>query len=154
MALLPGSPAIDKGSNANLTSPAYPPAGYPFLPPMTSDQRIFIARIINGGMSATVDIGAYEYAAAKDLKYEAIADITPCLSSADCNTRTNARSAIRSIQCSLSERLWKPNDRTRLGRCGELVCESRMRVSAGSWGLPATPCPENEKGGWSNLQPP
>ena len=123
MALLPGSPAIDKGSNANLTSPAYPPAGYPFLPPMTSDQRIFIARIINGGMSATVDIGAYEYAAAKDLKYEAIADITPCLSSTDCNTRTNARSAIRSIQCSLSERLWKVGDKTRLGRCGELVFE-------------------------------
>ena len=90
---------------------------------MTSDQRIFIARIINGGMSATVDIGAYEYAAAKDLKYEAIADITPCLSSADCNTRTNARSAIRSIQCSLSERLWKVGDKTRLGRCGELVFE-------------------------------
>ena len=111
LALLPGSPAIDKGSNANL------------LPSMTSDQRVFIARIINGGYSNTVDIGAYEYAAAKDLKFEAIADITPCLSSTDCKTVANAKVAIRSIQCSLSARLWKLNDNTRLGRCGELVFE-------------------------------
>lgn len=109
MALLPGSPAIDKGSNANL------------LPTMTSDQRGFIARIINGGFSTTVDIGAYEYAAAKDLKYEAIQDIIPCLSSTDSKTVANARVAIRSIQCSLSDRLWQTSDKTRLGRCGELV---------------------------------
>ncbi|MEO6755353.1 MAG: choice-of-anchor Q domain-containing protein [Chthoniobacteraceae bacterium] len=47
-ALLPGSPAIDKGGNANLVSPACPPAGYPFLPPIISDQRGFISRILNG----------------------------------------------------------------------------------------------------------
>ena len=123
MALLPGSPAIDKGGNANLVSPAYPPTGYPFLPPIISDQRGFISRILNGGFSATVDIGAYEYAAAKDLKSEAIADTTPCLSSTDCSTVANARVAIRSIQCSLSSSLWKTNDKTRLGRCGELVFE-------------------------------
>lgn len=50
MALLPGSPAIDRGSNSNL------------LPGMTTDQRVFVARIINGGLSLTVDVGAYEFA--------------------------------------------------------------------------------------------
>ena len=109
MALLPGSPAIDKGSNSNL------------LPGMTTDQRVFMARIINGGMSATVDVGAYEYATARALKFEAINDLTPCLSSTDCRTVANARSAIRSIQCSLSSRLWV-ND-TKLTCSGELVFE-------------------------------
>ena len=109
MALLPGSPAIDKGSNSNL------------LPGMTTDQRVFMARIINGGMSATVDVGAYEYATARALKFEAINDLTPCLSSSDCRTVANARCAIRSIQCSLSSRLWV-ND-TKLTCSGELVFE-------------------------------
>lgn len=109
MALLPGSPAIDAGSNANL------------LPSMTTDQRVFMARIINGGISATVDIGAYEYATARALKFEAINDLTPCLSSTDSRTARNARSAIRSIQCSLSPRFWV-ND-TKLTACGELVFE-------------------------------
>ena len=107
-ALLPGSPAIDKGSNANL------------LPSMTTDQRN-MARIINGGMSPTVDVGAYEYATARALKFEAIQDLTPCLSSTDSRTVANARSAIRSIQCSLSPRLWV-ND-TKLTACGQLVFE-------------------------------
>ena len=109
MALLPGSPAIDKGSNSNL------------LPGITTDQRVFMARIINCGMSATVDVGAYEYATARALKFEAINDLTPCLSSSDCRTVANARCAIRSIQCSLSSRLWV-ND-TKLTCSGELVFE-------------------------------
>ena len=109
MALLPGSPAIDAGSNANLLSS------------MTTDQRVFMARIINGGVSATVDIGAYEYATARALKFEAINDLTPCLSSTDFRTVANARSAIRSIQCSLASRLWV--DDTKLTCSGELVFE-------------------------------
>lgn len=109
MALLPGSPAIDKGANSNLLSS------------MVSDQRVFMSRILNGGISLTVDIGAYEYATARALKFEAINDLTPCLSSTDCNTRTRARSAIRSIQCSLANRLWV-ND-TKLTCSGELVFE-------------------------------
>lgn len=109
LALLPGSPAIDKGSNSNL------------LPGMTTDQRVFMARIVNGGTSATVDVGAYEYATARALKFEAINDLTPCLSSTDCRTVANARSAIRSIQCSLASRLWL-ND-TKLTCSGELVFE-------------------------------
>ena len=108
MALLPGSPAIDKGSNSNL------------LAGMTTDQRN-MARIVNGGISVTVDVGAYEYATARALKFEAINDLTPCLSSTDSRTVANARSAIRSIQCSLSSRLWV-ND-TKLTCSGELVFE-------------------------------
>jgi hypothetical protein len=47
MALLPGSPAIDHGDNH---APGQP----------TIDQRYF-ARRVNGGISDTVDIGAYEF---------------------------------------------------------------------------------------------
>jgi hypothetical protein len=53
MALLAGSPAIDMGSNSNL------------LPSMTTDQRVFVARIVNGGISFTVDVGAYEFVPSK-----------------------------------------------------------------------------------------
>jgi hypothetical protein len=53
MALLAGSPAIDMGSNSNL------------LPGMTTDQRVFVARIVNGGISFTVDVGAYEFVTSK-----------------------------------------------------------------------------------------
>ena len=108
MALLPGSPAIDRGSNSNLQ------------PTMTTDQRN-MARIVNGGTSATVDVGAYEYATARSLKFEAINDLTPCLSSTDCRTVANARCAIRNIQCSLASRFWV-ND-TKLTCSGELVFE-------------------------------
>jgi len=124
MALLPGSPAIDKGYNPNINLTDLDPGlNASVLPPLQTDQRIFIARVLNGGISATVDIGAYEYATAKDLKFEAIADVTPCLSSTDCKIAGYAKSAIRSIQCSLSSRLWLGTDKTRLGRCGELVFE-------------------------------
>ena len=109
MALLPGSPAIDKGANSNVRAD------------MTSDQRVFMARIINGGVSLTVDIGAYEYATARALKFEAINDLTPCLSSTDCYTRSLARCAIRNIQCSLASRLWESD--TKLTCFGELVFE-------------------------------
>ena len=109
MALLPGSPAIDAGSNANL------------LRGMISDQRGFMARVINGGISATVDIGAYEYATAKALKQDAIDELTPCLGSADRRVVRDVRCAIRSIQVSLTARLWLGE--TRVGKCGELVFE-------------------------------
>jgi hypothetical protein len=107
MALRPGSPAIDKGSNANL------------LPSMTTDQRAFIARIINGGMSNTVDIGAYEYCTAKALKCESINDANRCANSTDCNTRSYGCTHIRSLQCSTSDRLWQ--DPHRLNCYGEVA---------------------------------
>lgn len=115
MALLPGSPAIDKGSNANV------------LATMVSDQRSFMVRIINGGISSTVDIGAYEYTSARALKFEAIADLTPCLSSPDCRTRREAASAILSIQRSLTPALWLSD--TTLSRCGELVFEKEEEAA-------------------------
>ena len=115
MALLPGSPAIDKGSNANL------------LGTMTSDQRGFMVRIINGGISMTVDIGAYEYLTARSLKNEAIADLQPCLTSLDCRTRSRAASAILCIQRSLTPALWLSD--TTLGTCGELVFDKEEEAA-------------------------
>jgi hypothetical protein len=115
MALLPGSPAIDAGSNANLLSS------------MTTDQRAFMVRIINGGFSNTVDIGAYEYTTARALKNEAISDLTPCLTSTDCRTRIRAAAAILRIQRSLTPALWV-NDTT-LTRCGELVFEKEEEAA-------------------------
>ncbi len=53
MALLPGSPAVDAGSNSFVTDP-------PFIGPPFTDQR-GQARIADGGSGvATVDIGAFE----------------------------------------------------------------------------------------------
>ena len=115
MALLPGSPAIDNGSNANL------------LGTMTSDQRGFMVRIINGGISLTVDIGAYEYSTARSLKNEAIADLQPCLTSLDCRTRSRAASAILCIQRSLTPALWLSD--TTLGTCGELVFDKEEEAA-------------------------
>ena len=115
MALLPGSPAIDKGANGNV------------LASMTTDQRTFMVRIINGGISLTVDIGAYEYTTARGLKNEAIADLTPCLSSTNCKTRLRAAAAILRIQRSLTPALWV-NDTT-LTRCGELVFEKEEEAA-------------------------
>lgn len=115
MALLPGSPAIDKGNNANV------------LVSMTSDQRGFMVRIINGGISMTVDIGAYEYSTARSLKNEALADLQPCLSSLDCRTRSRAASAILSIQRSLTPALWLSD--TKLSTCGELVFEKEEEAA-------------------------
>ena len=121
-ALLPGSPAIDTGYNPNIYLPDLDPGlAASIMPPLKTDQRVFMTRVINGGTSNTVDIGAYEYTPARALKYEAISDLTPCLSSTDCRTVANARSAIRSIQCSLASRLWV-ND-TKLTCSGELVFE-------------------------------
>ncbi len=116
-ALLPGSPAIDKGSNGNL------------LASMTTDQRGFMIRVIDGGLSLTVDIGAYEYTSAKGLKNEAIASLTDCLSSTHCKTRVWAAAAILRIQRSLTPALWVTGSDTTLTRCGELVFDKEQEAA-------------------------
>ena len=120
LALQPTSPAIDTGSNANLiTSGEYE---------MTTDQRGTFARVINGGSSLTVDVGAYEYTPARALKFAAIDTISDhCLISTDCKTRAWAASAIRSIENSLTPELWI-NDTT-LSRCGELVFDQEQNAA-------------------------
>ena len=106
MELLPGSPAIDTGSNSNV------------LASMTTDQRTTFNRIING----TVDVGAFEYIAPRVLKNGALADLSSCVAG-PCNSETarDLRKAIRSIQKSLCPSLWV--DDSHLTKCGELVFE-------------------------------
>jgi tetratricopeptide (TPR) repeat protein len=116
LSLLPGSPAIDAGNNALL------------LASMTTDQRGYIVRTVNGGTSLTVDIGAYEYTPARLLKNQAAIDLTPCLSSTDCKTRGRAAAAIAHINRSLTASLWV-ND-TALTNCGELVFEQEEKAVA------------------------
>jgi hypothetical protein len=55
LALLAGSPAIDAGSNGFVTNATFPP------PPFTDERGTGFSRIINGGSSLTVDMGAFEY---------------------------------------------------------------------------------------------
>ena len=106
MELLPGSPAIDAGNNANV------------LPTMTTDQRGTFSRIING----TVDIGAFEYVAPRALKNGALSDLSTCVAGpCDGEESSNLRKAIRSIQKSLAPSLWVGD--SRLTKCGELVFE-------------------------------
>lgn len=106
MELLPGSPAINAGDNANL------------LPSMTTDQRGTFNRIING----TVDVGAFEFIAPRSLKNGALSDLSSCAAGpCDSDTRSNLRKAIRNIQKSLVPSLW--SDDLHLTKCGELVFE-------------------------------
>lgn len=106
MELLPGSPAIDAGNNANVP------------PGVTTDQRGTFSRIVNG----TVDIGAFEYVAPRALKRGALADLSACAASpGDTETAKDLREAIVNIQKSLAPNLWI--DDSRLTTCGELVFE-------------------------------
>ena len=106
MELLPGSPAIDAGNNASV------------LASMTSDQRGTFNRIIHG----TVDVGAFEYVAPRDLKNGALTELSACtVPTGDSETARHLSSAIRNIQKSLAPSLWL--DDSHLKKCGELVFE-------------------------------
>jgi len=115
-ALMPGSAAIGAGSNAVVTSATYPGSTTLIYGTSPTDQRGF-PRIFSG----TVDIGAYEYATARWLKNDALAQANICLHSGDVFTWWNGRAALRSIQASLLSNLWSSD--TRLTNCGQLVFE-------------------------------
>ena len=111
MALLPGSPAIDAGNNANV------------LASMTTDQRTYIARIIKASAvnPATVDIGAYEYVESRDLKFDAVDLLTPLL------PNKRVANAIYYLNKSLNPTLWV--DDTHLTMCGEDVFEYEEKAA-------------------------
>jgi len=111
MALLPGSPAIAAGSNSLV------PAG------VVADQRGY-GRINQG----TVDIGAFEFYAPKDLKQDALNIVTAdynqnCSNISDWETNLDLWLAETLIHSSLRPVLWNGADKSRLSSWGELDFE-------------------------------
>ena len=114
MALQSGSLAIDAGSNALAVDPVANVA-------LVTDQRGVFVRIVNG----TVDVGAFEFVAARVLKEEALDVLELCLASLNplaphyCSSKRHITRAIVNLYRSLTPRLWVSD--IQLNTCGGLV---------------------------------